>query len=178
MWGRSNSNMKVGWSVAQDGPYQAAGAPGDESNRGAVYVKEASETVYAGRGFVLEPDTSSGSLLGTAVALAWPFLAVGAPGRGAEGAAFLYQYNQQSNSWDKLGDRIDPAAVALSIPSFGRSVAVMSGMVLVGGGGSALLQYLAPAPVIHTHSLWHPRAYSCTWLTTRMLFGSHRPRAT
>ena len=39
-WGRSNSNLKVGWSVSQDGGFQAAGAPGDSSNRGAPYVRQ------------------------------------------------------------------------------------------------------------------------------------------
>jgi hypothetical protein len=150
MWGRSSSNLKVGWAVVQDGPYQGAGAPGEGSNQGAVYVREVSASAYQAKGFVVEPDTTQGSLFGSAVDLAWPFLAVGAPGRGTQGAAFLYQYSEHSGTWNKVGSRIDPAAVALSIPSFGRSVAVSSGMVLVGGAGSALLQYLNQSSTLFT----------------------------
>ncbi len=157
MWGRSSSNMKVGWAVAQDGDFQAAGAPGESSNKGAVYVREVSSTVYRGSGFVVEPDTASGSLFGSAVALSWPFLAVGAPGRSPEGAAFLYQFS--AGSWIKVGSRIDPAAVALSIPSFGRSIAVSQAMLLVGGSGSAWLRApevstLQPTLVMHALSLF------------------------
>ncbi len=106
-----------------------------------MYVRQV--TPYQAKGFVVEADTVSGSSFGSAVALAWPFLLAGAPGRSPQGAAFLYQFSEQSGSWVKFGNRIDPAAVGMSISSFGRSVAVWNGtygMVLVGGTGSALLQ--------------------------------------
>ncbi len=162
MWGRSDSNLKVGWAVVQDGSYQAAGAPGEGSNRGAVYVRQVSPTVYQAKGFVVEPDTVSGCTFGSAVALAWPFLAVGAVGCGPEGAAFLYEFSEQSGSWVKLGNRIDPASVALSIPVFGRTVAVSDQMVLVGGGGSVLLQYRAPtgSPTLVIHSCKIPLCWA------------------
>jgi hypothetical protein len=170
MWGRSNSNLKVGWAVAQDGDFQAAGAPGESSNTGAVYVREVSSTVYRGKGFVVEPDTSSGNSFGSAVSLSWPFLAVGAPGRGPEGAAFLYQFSEQSGSWIKVGNRIDPAAVAMSIPSFGRSVAVSNGMVLVGGGGSALLQASTLVMKIHLSVCM----FVCVYVWAAAFFGCRR----
>ncbi len=138
-WGRSNSNLKVGWSVAQDGAYQAAGAPAEASNRGAVYVRQKTGSYYQARGFVVEADTSIGNLFGSAVALDWPYLAVGAPGYGSNGAGFLYEFSDDGGNWKKVGNRVDPAGLGLSIVSLGKSVAVSDGMVLIGGAGSAVL---------------------------------------
>ncbi len=113
---------------------------------------------------MVEPETASGSLFGSAVALSWPFLAVGAPGRSPEGAAFLYEFS--AGSWIKIGSRIDPASVALSIPSFGRSIAVSHAMLLAGGSGSALLQVAQellttqPTLVIHALSLFLLHSHS------------------
>ena len=138
-WGRSNSNLKVGWSVSQDGSIQAAGAPAEGSNRGAVYVREVPASPQA-RGFVVEQDTAAGDLFGSAVALKWPFLAVGAPGHGSDGDAFLYEYNTESTTWIKVGDKMDPAGLGmLQMTSFGTSVALFVNMVLIGGAGSAAL---------------------------------------
>ena len=145
-WGRSGSNLKVGWSVAQNGAYQAAGAPAEASNRGAVYVREKSASVSQARGFVVEADTSSGALFGSAVALAWPYLLVGAPGYGSSGAGFLYEYSDNGGTWTKVGSRVDPAELGMSIASLGTSVAVSDGMVLIGAAGSAVLLFPVASP--------------------------------
>ena len=142
--------MKVGYAVAQDGAYQAAGAPGDGANRGAVYVREKSASVSQAKGFVVEPDTSSGDLFGSAVDLAWPLLAVGAPGSGSDGAAWLYEYSADTETWVKMGNRINSASVGVAIESLGTSTSVSEGMMLVGGAGAAVLQVITiqgtPAP--------------------------------
>jgi hypothetical protein len=137
-WGRSNSDLEVGWSVAQDGPFQAAGAPKEGSNTGAAYVKEHGAQP---RGFVVEPDTSSGDRFGSSVALAWPYLAVGAPD-GALNAGFLYKFENQNQTWSKVGSRIDSQSAGWpTLVGLGKSVAVSAdGKILVGGEGGAILQ--------------------------------------
>jgi len=133
--------MRLGHAVAQDGPYQAAGAPGDGASRGAVYVREKSATVSQAKGFVVEPDTSSGDLFGSAVDLSWPFLAVGAPGaERSDGAAWLYEYIADRETWVKVGNRIDSASTGIAIDSLGTSTSVSGGVMLVGGAGAAVLQ--------------------------------------
>ena len=97
------------------------------------------------RGFVVEQDTAAGDLFGSAVALKWPFLAVGAPGHGSDGAAFLYEYSTESTTWMKVGDKMDPAGLGMSISSFGTSVALSENAMLIGGAGSAVLHVRTPS---------------------------------
>ncbi len=149
LWGRSAANLFVGYSVAQDNSYQAAGAPLESSNKGAVYVRQVTTTATTAKGYVVESDTSSGSYFGQAVALSWPYLAVGAPGHSPQGAAFLYTYNEQSSTWTKTGSRIDPAAVSMSTLEFGRAVAVADGVVLVGGSSRCPTVFIFDANCVH-----------------------------
>ena len=146
-WGRSNSNLKVGWSVSQDGGYQVAGAPGDSSNRGAAYVRQrvqedlngdgdmsdSGEAVTRAKGFVVEPDTGAGDLFGTSVALKWPYLLVGAPSHGTGGASFLYEFN---TTWHKVQKFESP-----SMQAVGTSVSLSDGLALTGAAGRAILNF-------------------------------------
>ena len=146
-WGRSNSNLKVGWSVSQDGGYQVAGAPGDSSNRGAAYVRQrvqedlngdgdtsdSGEAVTHAKGFVVEADTGAGDLFGTSVALKWPYLLVGAPSHGTGGASFLYEFN---TTWHKVQKFESP-----SMQAVGTSVSLSDGLALTGAAGRAILNF-------------------------------------
>jgi hypothetical protein len=139
VWGRINPDLKVGWSVSQDRVYQVTGAPAEGSNRGAAYVRQWPGSPQA-KGFIVEEDTTSGDLFGTAVALRWPFLAVGAPGHSSHGAAFLYEYNNGTGTWIKAANRLDPAGLGLSASSFGTSIALSnSKMLIIGCAGSAVV---------------------------------------
>lgn len=123
----------LGTSVAVHGAYAVAGAP-QKDGVGAVYVfrRNASGADEWGEiAKLTDPTPTSGGQFGFAVSIYGDRILVGAPGDGGTGSAFVF-------SLDGSPTVVLNAADAENGDSFGRSVALGSGIAIVGAPAEGL----------------------------------------
>ncbi|MEW6741769.1 MAG: hypothetical protein AB1486_03335 [Planctomycetota bacterium] len=112
---------EFGWAVSMDGNAAAVGAPGDDSDQGAVYVFRRTGIEWVEEQKLTAYNGTAGDRFGWSVALRGDLLIVGAPYRnGYEGSAYVYAYS--GTSWGLAGFFVVPDAYAGD--KFGYSVAV------------------------------------------------------
>lgn len=129
-------NAQQGYSVAlsADGNTLAEGAPGDDSDQGAVWIFIRSGTVWTQQGLKLTGTNGSTSQQGYSVALSADgnTLAEGGPEDAAEGAVWIF--TRSSGLWSQQGNKLI-GSDALGNANQGNSVALSAdGNILVEGG--------------------------------------------
>lgn len=120
---------QMGRSVAIDGEWAVATAPGDEErgvDAGAAFVFRRTGTTWAQTQKIIPSNLAAGHLL-TGVALSGNLMVLSAPlANSASGLAWIYQYN--GTSWTEVQTLTPPTAGAL----FGAAVAVSGSTVAIG----------------------------------------------
>jgi len=123
---------RFGAAVSISGDYAAVGArfhgePGDVP--GAAYVFKRTGTVWTQHGFVVAEGGFNGDLFGDSVAMQYPYVLAGAPGKSAGGgAAYLFVFSAQG--WIQL-TQLDSSG-ASQFAGFGTSVAMTTRHAVVG----------------------------------------------
>ncbi|MCX6567715.1 MAG: FG-GAP repeat protein [Candidatus Aminicenantes bacterium] len=137
-------NGSFGMSVAVDGAYALAGAPGEDgngANSGAAYLFLQSQGGLDGWGQIkklIASDAAAGDVFGVSVAVSGDYALVGAEGEdgtGSEkGAAYLFYRNQGgTDNWGEVKKIV--ASDAASDDTFGYSVAIDGDYLIVGADG-------------------------------------------
>ena len=123
------------YSVAIDGNTAVVGAPGSNSNAGAVYVFVFTEADGAwGQAAKLAASVPvTGDKFGIPVAIDGNTIAVGAPGSNSNAGA-VYVFTEADGMWSQAATLT--AADGAANDEFGISVAVDGGSVVVGASGS------------------------------------------
>lgn len=125
-----------GYSVAQSGNYAAVGAPGEEFDKGAVYVYERDGNDWTEMARLTATDGAFFDRFGWSVALDGNYLAVGAYGCDNRGpnSGGVYIFERSGNTWTQQvkllpwGDLPNTNRRA----EFGISVALSGNLLLVG----------------------------------------------
>jgi Ca2+-binding RTX toxin-like protein len=127
------SGDELGQSVAIDGDTAVVGAPGDDSDAGAVYVFERTGTTWAATQRLVAPDGVGDDRFGFSVAISDDTIIVGAPDANANlGSVYAFSFHSMSSSYEfdvEFGPT--PTAGDLEI-HFGQSVALDDGVLVVG----------------------------------------------
>lgn len=121
-----------GISVAVSGSMIAVGAPGDNSQRGAVYVFERGPAVWAQVGKLSATDAASQDALGTSVAIDGNTVAAGATAENEGGtlAGAVYVFTRSGATWPQAKKIVGAAG-----ESFGQSVSLANGVLIAGTNG-------------------------------------------
>ncbi len=130
------ANARLGISVAIDGDYAVAGAPGELGGPtpGAAYIfRWRNGWTQVAR--LVPPDGDAGDLFGYAVDISRDFAVIGAFGTDQFGSSSgsVYVYRNTGTSWVFEARLVAPDGVANDF--FGYSVAVSGNVVLVGAYG-------------------------------------------
>lgn len=124
---------RFGYAVAVDGDFAVIGAPSRTvtyAGAGAVYLLQRVGDTWSVTGTFDETVTTSPSReMGTSLAIGDDLLAIGAPGLGTVGVAYVYAY-AQATGWTLQAPVSSPTPVAYS--RFGAAVGVSGGQMLVG----------------------------------------------
>lgn len=136
--GDPNAGDALGSSVAIDGLYAIAGAPGDDAgggDAGAAYVYARSGVNWGAPQKLVASDGSVFASFGTSVAISGDYLVVGAPFD--SGAAFLagavYVFKRSGSLWSQVSKLSVPNAQGNE--QFGASLAIDGTSMLVGAPG-------------------------------------------
>ena len=135
----------LGYSVAVGDGVIVAGAPGVGSNTGAVYVfskpalgwGDATQLarLTASDGIPQQPDGSSGTRLGTAIAVDDDTIAVGAAGSGA-GKGAVYVFQKPAGGWVDATETAKLTAIGTTTEDIlGTSVAISGDTIVAGAPG-------------------------------------------
>jgi len=132
----SEENALFGYSVAQSGNYAAVGAPGEEFDKGAVYVYERDGDGWTEMARLTATDGAFFDRFGWSVALEGDYLAVGAYGCDNRGpnSGGVYIFQRTGGTWTqqvKLLPWGDPPNANRGA-EFGISVALSGNLLLVG----------------------------------------------
>ena len=132
----SSERAEFGWSLAVEGDMLAVGAPGTDSNSGSVYVFTREfignpETNWIFSQRLQSTDPQPNFRFGSSVAIDNGILVIGAQNDGLAGAAYVYEqtknvFVQQARLAAPDGETGD---------TFGRSVAINGGTILIGAPG-------------------------------------------
>lgn len=102
------TNQRFGASVSMYNSFLAVGAPGDSTDRGAVYIFERNyfgADNWGERKRIVAPGGSSNDLFGQAVSVYGDWLVVGAPNQGTRGngAGAVYVFHKDQGGLDNWG---------------------------------------------------------------------------
>ncbi len=133
------ANDRFGYSIAINGDTVVVGASGKNSNTGAAYIFERNQGGAENWGQVKKLTASDAAVndqFGISVSINADTVVVGASGKNSPstGAAYIFERNQGgAENWGQVKELTasDPAAYA----SFGYSVAINAGTVVVGAYG-------------------------------------------
>ncbi len=147
-----------GWSVAisGDGGTIAVGNINNLANTpnaGAVFVYTLSGSTWTQQAELISSDGKADDFLGSSVAISGGTIVTGAPGHSPSGAAYVF--TGSGSSWTQAAELFDPAPVNSVSPngSFGNSVAIDGGTILVGADGQSFgTNYGVGAVFVYTGS--------------------------
>ena len=159
-----------GWSVDIDGDRAIVGAPFESakaSSAGSAYVfvrDESGNWTFDTQ--LSASDFQSGDQFGTSVAIMGDRIAVGAyleDTAGVDaGAAYVFQYNGGTPAWSEQAI-LHPSSTNPSYGSFGASVAVATGTIVVGASNDSSVASYAGAAYVFvagaTPGTWDQQAY-------------------
>lgn len=131
----NTKNNFAGTSVSLFGDNAAFGAPGNSSNRGAVYVYTRSSGVWptSPTATITDPGNTSGDLFGSSVSQLGSFVIAGAPGsNGGDGATYEF-----GSAHTLLNQFVPSDFGLLSNAQFGFGTGVNAGRAISGAPGDA-----------------------------------------
>jgi len=130
------ANNFAGTAVSLFNNSAAFGAPGNNNNRGAVYVYTRTGTSWSQTAAITVAGGAAGDAFGSSVAQLGTFLVAGAPGANSNAGA-AYEYGTNGTSYSLVNQLVpsDNPAAAM----FGFSASVQAGRALVGAPGDALI---------------------------------------
>jgi len=130
------ANNFAGAAVSLFNNSAAFGAPGNNGNRGAVYVYTRTGTSWSQTAAITVAGGAAGDAFGSSVAQLGTFLVAGAPGANSNAGA-AYEYGTNGTSYSLVNQLVpsDNPAAAM----FGFSASVQAGRALVGAPGDALI---------------------------------------
>jgi hypothetical protein len=127
----------------------AFGAPGNNSNQGAVYVYTRSGTTWTQQAAITAPGGAAGDKFGSSVAQLGSFVVAGAPFANSNAGA-AYEFGLVSNAYTLLNQLV--ATDNAAGDEFGTSVAVNAGRAAIGAptlapgnGGGYIFRFLQPS---------------------------------
>lgn len=132
---------RFGAALAVDGNTLAVGMPGDNGNRGSVFVFVRDGGKWVQQWELYAWDGLSGDGFGTAVAIQGDRIAVGAPYDGGVGVGSayargaVYTFTRSGTLWSPESKLVSPTAQNGDL--FGRSVQLSATRVLVGAPGAS-----------------------------------------
>lgn len=118
----------LGYAIAMSGETVVIGAPGKNSNAGAVYVFVRSGTTWTQQANLTASNAAAGDGFGKAVAISGDTLVVGAPSQAGSGA--IYIFVRSAGVWTQ--QPFLKASNADSGDNFGAAVAIDGGTLVVG----------------------------------------------
>lgn len=141
--GSTGRGEQFGFSVASDGRFLLVGSSNavvDGRARGAVYVYERDAPSPGGWGFVqrLTPATATGARrVGSGVAVSGEYAAVGAPGDGPAGSAYVFRWDDTAGRFSQV-QRIEPSYTCAPswTCSFGFKLALYKLDLFIGASGA------------------------------------------
>jgi hypothetical protein len=140
------TNNFAGAAVSLFSETAAFGAPGNSSNRGAVYVYTRSGTTWTQQASITAPGGAAGDNFGSSVAQLGSFLVAGAPFANSNAGA-AYEFGLVSNAYTLLNQLV--ATDNAAGDEFGTSVSVNAGRAAVGAptlapgnGGGYVFRFL------------------------------------
>ncbi len=132
--GDGNAGDYFGNAIATDGQTLVVGAMRDNEGRGSAYIFTRNAGGWILKSKLNPTGTSSQTKFGTSVALQGNILVVGSPGDYLYGAAYIYE--KAGGEWTLSAKVSTPQSnYAFEGASFGCSVAVDNGVVMVGADG-------------------------------------------
>ena len=128
------ANDRFGSSVAVSSAAMTAlvGAPGDDSNAGAIYVFMFGANAWAQKTKFTASDRAANDLFGTSLAYVGSTAAVGAPGDDSNRGS-VYIFNGSSSTWTQSAKLISTSAQAGE--QFGTALAMNAARIVVGAPG-------------------------------------------
>lgn len=129
------ASSSFGNTVSMSDDYIAIGDPGNDSNKGAVYLYEKSGDSWADATketqFITPADLSANQLFGTSVAIGDDFLIIGAKGdNSSRGAVYVFVRDEETGIWEQFQKVIASDGVAAD--EFGGKVSLSGDYFAVG----------------------------------------------
>jgi FG-GAP repeat protein len=154
---RGFSNDEYAWAVAvsstKAGNYVVIGGNDTNGQRDYVYVYTGSGSTWTQQAKIGDPGPSSSDMFGDALAISGTTLVVGASCVSQDsGAAYIYE--RTGTRWSLKNHTVDPVGKALD--SYGGSVAVSGGTVMVGAVGNAYVYTSESGIWVHTATIHNP----------------------
>ena len=132
------NNAYFGYSVAIEGDWLIIGTLGDNTKgqySGCVYVYKNNQGEWQKKQTITANDSENNDYFGRAVALHGHRILVGADGHAAAGAAYLFEYQEDSDSWQQI---IKFQSQGLeSGDYFGSALALGSDWLMIGAYGDS-----------------------------------------
>jgi FG-GAP repeat/Putative Ig domain len=147
--GDGDVNDGFGVSVAIDGDTLVAGAPGDDSAKGAAFVFTRSGTTWTLQQKLMAEDGVAGDTFGVSVAIEGDTLVAGAP-RDDVGKGAAYVFARSGTSWTQLQKLT--AFDGESNDDFGASVAIDGDTLVAGAPSDSGPNFNQGSAYVFTHS--------------------------
>jgi len=144
------SQDRFGSAVFLKGADLFVGAPGNEDNRGAVYVLNGADGAWGVHSTLTAGGGLPGDLFGSSMATCGDYMIVGAAGDGPggeKGAEAAYLFKRKESTWNEIA-RLK-AVGSQTGDGYGGSVSITSGYALVGAGGDSEYGPVSGAAYFH-----------------------------